>query len=78
MKVLDLGCGLGGPARTICQETGCDIIGITNNDWLVARGTELNRKYGLDHKIKLQVAEFLVCFPHKEKKNKNSRPPLSK
>ncbi|KAK4163154.1 putative SAM-dependent methyltransferase [Cladorrhinum sp. PSN259] len=64
MKVLDLGCGLAGPARTICQETGCDIIGITNNDWLVARGTELNKQYGLDHKVKLQVAEFLnLPFP---------------
>ncbi|KAK4458340.1 putative SAM-dependent methyltransferase [Cladorrhinum samala] len=64
MKVLDLGCGVGGPARTICQETGCDIIGITNNDWLVARGTELNKKHGLDHKIKLQVAEFTsLPFP---------------
>ncbi|KAK4232409.1 putative SAM-dependent methyltransferase [Podospora fimiseda] len=51
IKVLDLGCGLAGPA-------------LTNNDWLVVRGTELNKQYGLDHKIKLQVAKFLnLPFP---------------
>ncbi len=35
-KVLDCGCGIGGPYRNIAEFTGCDIIGITLNDYQVS------------------------------------------
>jgi hypothetical protein len=36
-KVLDCGCGVGGPYRNIAQFTGCDVTGITINEYQVSR-----------------------------------------
>jgi sterol 24-C-methyltransferase len=30
MKVLDVGCGVGGAAREIAKSIGCEIVGITS------------------------------------------------
>jgi len=60
MTVLDLGCGIGGPARTIASTIGCSIVGITNNAWHVERGTALNKQAELDHMVTLVEGDFLV------------------
>ena len=31
MKVLDVGCGVGGPAREIATFSGCHVTGLNNN-----------------------------------------------
>jgi sterol 24-C-methyltransferase len=31
--VLDVGCGVGGPAREIATFTDCNIVGLNNNDY---------------------------------------------
>jgi len=36
-KVLDCGCGVGGPARAVARFTGADVTGITINDYQVKR-----------------------------------------
>jgi len=41
LHILDVGCGIGGPMRNICRFTGCDITGITLNEYQVRRGNEL-------------------------------------
>jgi sterol 24-C-methyltransferase len=33
MTVLDVGCGVGGPARQIAKFTGCKVVGLNNNDY---------------------------------------------
>lgn len=33
MKVLDVGCGVGGPAQEIARFTECNITGLNNNDY---------------------------------------------
>lgn len=43
VKVLDVGCGIGGPMRNICKFTGCDVTGLTLNQYQVDRGNELCR-----------------------------------
>jgi sterol 24-C-methyltransferase len=43
VKVLDVGCGIGGPMRNICKFTGADITGLTLNQYQVNRGNELCR-----------------------------------
>lgn len=41
LKVLDVGCGIGGPMRNICKFTGADVTGITLNQYQVDRGNEI-------------------------------------
>ena len=31
--VLDVGCGVGGPAREIAVYTDCNVVGLNNNDY---------------------------------------------
>jgi sterol 24-C-methyltransferase len=31
--VLDVGCGVGGPAREIAHYVDCNVVGINNNDY---------------------------------------------
>jgi sterol 24-C-methyltransferase len=37
MKVLNVGCGIGGPALEICSFTDANIVGINNNIFQVNR-----------------------------------------
>lgn len=46
-KVLDVGCGVGGPMRNIARFTRANVTGITLNDYQVIRGNELNSAAGL-------------------------------
>jgi 2-polyprenyl-3-methyl-5-hydroxy-6-metoxy-1,4-benzoquinol methylase len=64
MRVLDLGCGIGGPARTIAAAVGCNIVGITNSAWHVERGTALTKEAGLDKLVSLVHGDFLVRTLH--------------
>jgi sterol 24-C-methyltransferase len=54
MKVLDVGCGVGGPMREIASFSGASIIGVNNNEYQVDRGRRQTAKAGLSH-----IAEFL-------------------
>ncbi|KAG8872878.1 Delta(24)-sterol C-methyltransferase [Tulasnella sp. 331] len=47
MKVLDVGCGVGGPAREIARFSGAHITGLNNNDFQVGRA----RKYTADARL---------------------------
>lgn len=64
MKVLDVGCGVGGPAREICKFIGCTIVGITINPHQVERAVELTLAAGLSDKITFVQGDFLALpFP---------------
>jgi len=56
-RVLDCGCGIGGPLRNIGKFTGSSVIGVTLNQYQVDRGNALCKKAGLD-KCKLVKADF--------------------
>ena len=43
-KVLDVGCGIAGPARNISKFLQCEVTGITLNPYQVDRGNELNER----------------------------------
>ena len=60
MKVLDMGCGIGGPARNLARHIGCEIVGIANNAWLVERGEALTKKAKLDHLVGHVMGDFMV------------------
>lgn len=46
-KILDCGCGVGGPMRNIAKFTSTSITGITLNQYQVIRGNDLNTVAGL-------------------------------
>lgn len=69
MTVLDLGCGIGGPARTFARTVGCRIVGITNNAWHIERGEALTREAGLEKLVSFVKGDYMVsehgvpCIP---------------
>ncbi|KAF7144284.1 hypothetical protein RHSIM_Rhsim05G0184300 [Rhododendron simsii] len=63
-KVLDVGCGIGGPLREIAQFSMTSITGLNNNEYQITRGKELNRKAGLDKTCDYVKADFMkMPFP---------------
>ena len=62
--VLDVGCGVGGPMRTIARFAGCTITGLNNNDYQVARAGMHNRRVGLDARCDVVKGDFMAMpFP---------------
>ena len=61
MKVLDVGCGVGGPAREICKFSGANITGLNNNDYQIQRATKYAAREGLSSKLNFVKGDFMVC-----------------
>lgn len=57
-KVLDVGCGVGGPMRNIQQFTGADITGVTINEYQVRVGNQYCAQKGIDDKCRLIQGDF--------------------
>ena len=51
MHLLDLGSGLGGPARTLATTFNCQVTGIDLSDEYVAVATSLTRRMGLADRV---------------------------
>lgn len=63
-KLLDCGCGVGGPARNIASFTGAHVTGITINAFQVNRGNTLSRQQGMSERVKLVEGDFMkLPFP---------------
>ncbi len=54
-NVLDLGCGLGGPARILAKEYGCKVLGIDTNENGIKLGNALSNLEKIDNLVKLEV-----------------------
>lgn len=64
MNVLDVGCGVGGPAREIAKFTGANIIGLNNNDYQIERATRYAEKEDLSEQLKFVKGDFMqMSFP---------------
>ncbi|KAM0937629.1 putative sterol 24-C-methyltransferase [Dioscorea sansibarensis] len=59
MKVLDVGCGIGGPLREIARFSSTSITGLNNSEYQISRGTELNRLAGLSDSCNFVKADFM-------------------
>ncbi len=59
-RVLDVGCGIGGPARCIAQATGCHVTGVDVTAAFVASATALSRRVGLAERTTFRVADALA------------------
>lgn len=59
MTVLDVGCGVGGPAREITRFSGVNIVGLNNNDYQIDRATNYAKLGGLSAKHKFVKGDFM-------------------
>lgn len=59
MKVVDVGCGVGGPMREMARFSGASFVGINNNAYQIERGEKLNARYRLDHLCSFHKADFM-------------------
>ncbi len=57
--LLDVGSGIGGPARAFADRTGCRVTGIDLTEAYVEAATALTRRCGLDDRVTFQVASAL-------------------
>jgi sterol 24-C-methyltransferase len=59
MRVLDVGCGVGGPAREIAQFTDATIIGLNNNDFQIQRARKYTKQAGLEKQVSFVKGDFM-------------------
>ncbi len=53
-RVLDVGCGVGGPAIRLARVTHCTVVGITISQSQVQQATELAKAEGLSDKVEFR------------------------
>jgi len=64
MKVLDVGCGVGGPAREMVKFAGVNVVGFNNNDYQIQRATRYAEKEGIADKMSFVKGDFMqMSFP---------------
>lgn len=51
MRVLDIGCGVGGPAREIARFADVEIVGLNNNEYQIDRARKYTAKAGLEDQV---------------------------
>ncbi|KAJ7471976.1 delta-sterol C-methyltransferase, partial [Mycena latifolia] len=59
MRVLDVGCGVGGPAREIARFADVEIVGLNNNEFQLQRARRYTKQAGLDAKVTFVRGDFM-------------------
>ncbi|KAL5499251.1 ERG6 [Sanghuangporus vaninii] len=59
MRVLDVGCGVGGPAREIARFSDVNIVGINNNEFQVHRARKYTARAGLSGQVTFEKGDFM-------------------
>lgn len=59
MKVLDIGSGVGGPARTLAAEFGCEVVGLDMVEEYCNTAEMLTGKVGLSDKVTFRRGDML-------------------
>jgi SAM-dependent methyltransferase len=59
-KVVDLGGGFGGPARTLAVERGCDVTVVDLSPEFCRAGEELTRMVGLSERVRFRIGDALA------------------
>ena len=72
MRVLDVGCGVGGPAREIARFSDVKIVGLNNNLYQVDRAKKYTAKAGLSDQVEFVKGDFMkwVLFLYNPKETK--------
>jgi len=59
MRVLDVGCGVGGPAREIARFAEVNIVGLNNNEFQVRRARQYTKEADLENQISFVTGDFM-------------------
>lgn len=59
MRVLDVGCGVGGPMRELARRFGCVITGLNNNAYQLTKCANYNKAAGLQQHCDTLKADFM-------------------
>ena len=59
MRVLDVGCGVGGPQGSIAIEFGPAIVGLNISEYQLTKCGAYNRKSGLDYLCSVRAGDFM-------------------
>ncbi|PKI84803.1 Erg6p [Malassezia vespertilionis] len=59
MRVLDVGCGVGGPAREIARFSEVNIVGVNNNAYQVDRANRYTAKANLENQVEFAKGDFM-------------------
>lgn len=59
MRVLDVGCGVGGPMRLIAKEFGAHVVGLNNNAYQLEKCEAYNRAASLQHQTEILQGDFM-------------------
>lgn len=63
-RVLDSGCGIGGTAISLAENTGAQVVGLTNCAAHVAVATEQAERRGVGHLVEFRHGDFMdLPFP---------------
>ena len=58
MRVLDAGCGVGGPALWLAATYGVEVVGVTLSEVQLGRARKYAAKRKLDHLVSFEIADF--------------------
>ena len=58
-RVLDLGCGIGGPARFLAAKFGCEVTGVDLSAGFIDTARYLNDRCGVRERVSFQVGNAL-------------------
>ena len=58
-RVLDIGCGIGGPARYVASTFGCSVIGVDLSPGFVDAATYLTDRCGLSDRVTFKTGDAL-------------------
>jgi len=59
MTALDVGCGVGGPARCIAVFSEGKVVGLNNNDYQLTRAKKITEEAGLSEQVSFIKADFM-------------------
>ncbi|KAF5357246.1 hypothetical protein D9756_006668 [Leucocoprinus leucothites] len=59
MRVLDVGCGVGGPARQIAMFSDVHITGLNNNEFQIGRARKYTQRQGLEGQVQFVKGDFM-------------------
>jgi sterol 24-C-methyltransferase len=59
MRVLDVGCGIGGPAREIARFSDANIVGVNFNEFQIGRARRYTKSAGLENQVQFVKGDFM-------------------